>query len=80
MNATIKIYDLGSLRILRNKTQQEIADNLGVDIRTWRRYENGDRELPFGMISFVATVLDYSDITVLRCAQQSITDGARRRP
>lgn len=80
MNATMKIYDLCSLRFLRDKTQQEIANELGIHLFTWQRYEHGRRMLPSGMISFVATVLNYSDSTVLTCAQQSFTDGQTRKP
>lgn len=37
---------LRSARERLGMTQQQLADALGVDLRTIRRWENGEREIP----------------------------------
>ena len=49
-------------------TQPEVADALGIDARTYRKYENGESNMNADMLQKSAKVLGVSsdDITLMR--------------
>lgn len=49
---------LKELRIERGLTQRGLAEMIGVEIRTWRRYENGERKIPGEALQIVAEKLN----------------------
>lgn len=50
-------HELRAIREGWGVTQGEVADALGIDIRTWGRYERGDHELP-RMVEVVVWLMD----------------------
>lgn len=50
---------LRATRIFRHFTQQEIADAIGITLRSYQRYESGDIEPPY--ISLIA-LTDFLDV------------------
>ena len=56
--------DLFRLKELRNQhgyTQQQMADHLGITLRSYQRYESGDCEPP---LSTVIAIADFFNVTV----------------
>lgn len=51
---------LHSLRTKRKYTQQQMADFIGITLRTYQRYESGDVEPPFQSLIIIADVLNTS--------------------
>ena len=51
---------LREARIQQNKTQQEMADLIGVALQSYQRYEQGDREPSLSMLITLADVLEVS--------------------
>ena len=51
---------LRETRILRKKTQQEMADLIGVALQSYQRYEQGEREPSLSMLITLADVLEVS--------------------
>lgn len=41
---TLKTYNIKSLRANKGMTQQDLADKLGVTVKTVNDYENGNKE------------------------------------
>lgn len=54
---------LKELRNSRNMSQQAVADVLGIPITTYRKYENGTRQVPtevlFDLADYYQVSLDY---------------------
>ncbi len=40
------LEEIKNTRVLAELTQAQAADLLAVNIRTWRRWENGERKMP----------------------------------
>ena len=51
---------LREARIQQNKTQQEMADLIGVALQSYQRYEQGDREPSLSTLVTLADVLEVS--------------------
>ena len=51
---------LYNLRETKGLTQQEIAEILGVDIKTYNRYEKGLHEIKLGVLLKLATYYNLS--------------------
>ena len=51
---------LNQVRKSRKKTAQNMADTLGIGLRSYRAYESGDREPHFEMLVRIADYLDVS--------------------
>ena len=51
---------LREARIQQNKTQQEMADLIGVALQSYQRYEQGEREPSLSMLITLADVLEVS--------------------
>ena len=51
---------LREARIQQNKTQQEMADLIGVALQSYQRYEQGDREPSLSTLVALANTLDVS--------------------
>ncbi len=49
---------LRSTRISRANTQQQAADAIGVELRSYQRYESGDSEPPYATLVSLAEFLD----------------------
>ncbi len=49
---------LRSARIARGHTLQKAADALGLSLRTWQKYEGGDREPNLSLLADMADFLD----------------------
>lgn len=49
---------LRSTRIYRGYTQQQLADELGIALRTYQNYEGGDREPALWMLAHMADLLN----------------------
>ena len=49
---------LRATRIFRGYTLQIVADNIGVDLRTYQRYEGGHSEPPFDTLVKLADLFD----------------------
>ncbi len=46
LDTTVSPEEIKKARIITGSTQAQAADLLEVDIRTWRRWENGERKMP----------------------------------
>lgn len=51
---------LRSARIHRGYTLQRTADELNITLRTYQKYESGDREPPFDLLVAIADLFDVS--------------------
>lgn len=51
---------LKKARELRGKKQRELAEQLGIRLRSYQAYENGEREPSFDKLVVIA---DYLDVT-----------------
>ena len=51
---------LREIRIQKNMTQQAMADEIKVELRTYQRYEQGSREPSFATLCALADVLEVS--------------------
>ena len=49
---------LREVRMVRNMTQQKLADAVGLALRSYQCYEQGTREPPLGMLVKLADVLE----------------------
>lgn len=49
---------LRATRIFRKITQQEMADAVGISVRSYQRYESGDIEPPYPSLIALADFLD----------------------
>lgn len=56
----MKLKRIKELRKTNNLTQQEVANILGCNPGTYRRYENGTRDLPLSMAIKLAMLYDVS--------------------
>ncbi len=50
--------NLSSLRIKKNKTQEEMAKTLGIGVSTYNQYENLQRNVPEKIATKIAEILD----------------------
>lgn len=48
---------LKAYRIKENKTQQEMADELGIGVSTYNQYENGLRNIPNNIVEKIIDML-----------------------
>ncbi len=51
---------LRKMRMLRHYTQQQLADILNIALRSYQKYEQGEREPSFTMLIYIADILDVS--------------------
>lgn len=51
---------LRELRMKRNFTQQQLADNLNIALRSYQCYEGGTRHPSFDLLVQIADILDVS--------------------
>lgn len=51
---------LREMRMLRHYTQQQLADILNIALRSYQKYEQGEREPSFSMLIHIADILDVS--------------------
>lgn len=51
---------LREMRMFRHYTQQQLADILNIALRSYQKYEQGEREPSFSMLIYIADVLDVS--------------------
>lgn len=51
---------LREMRMLRHYTQQQLADTLNIALRSYQKYEQGEREPSFAMLIYIANILDVS--------------------
>lgn len=49
---------LRSTRIFRHFTQQQVADAIGIALRSYQRYESGDIEPPYNSLIALTDFLD----------------------
>lgn len=49
---------LRSTRIFRHFTQQQVADAIGIALRSYQRYESGDIEPPYNSLIALTDLLD----------------------
>lgn len=61
------------LRVRRQRTQRECAESVGVDAKTWGRWERGEVEPPAATIPAIASALD---VTVARLQGEQEDTGA----
>lgn len=62
---------LNQTRKERGLTAQEVADKVGVALRTYRNYENGTRKPSLDSLVMIADILDVSvDFLLCRDAAQ----------
>ena len=56
--------NLKKLRQLNNLTQQNIADLIGINLQSYQKYEQGDREPKFSILEKLKIVLNctYDDL------------------
>ena len=50
--------NLRSIRMAREHTQQTMANAVGVELRSYQRYESGDSEPPYKTLVALANFLD----------------------
>lgn len=60
---------LNEVRKSRSKTAQDMADMLGIGLRSYRAYESGDREPSFINLILIADYLNIS-LDVLFCRDE----------
>jgi transcriptional regulator with XRE-family HTH domain len=53
-----KVFDLKIWRRLREYTQQEMADKLGVSLQMYRRYERNTDNIKYGRLKQIAEILE----------------------
>lgn len=51
---------LREMRMLRHFTQQQLADLLNIALRSYQKYEQGEREPSYNTLIRVADILDVS--------------------
>ena len=61
---------LKELRVMRNLTQQEVADTLGIDRRQYSRYETGRNEIPLRHIKKICVAYNISADWMLGLAEE----------
>ncbi len=49
---------LQELRGIRGSTQEIIAEELGIEVRRWKSYEYGDRNMPFDILKAVSRLFN----------------------
>ena len=52
------VFTLKQARVYRNKTQQDMADLIGVHVDTYRKYEQNPDVTPVGMAKKISDYLD----------------------
>lgn len=50
------MIDLKEIRLQNNKTQQEMADLLGIGLTTYHQYESTDRDVPYIVAKKIAEI------------------------
>lgn len=65
------INNLLAIRLKNNLSQQEFADELGMNVTVYSRYERGERDLPLQTAKMIAYTFDV-DMNYLSCFEQDI--------
>lgn len=50
--------DLKELRLDNRKTQQQMADLLGIGLTTYHQYETSDRDIPYKVAKGIASIFN----------------------
>ena len=69
---------LKRLRLVNKKTQPDIARAVNIDLRTYQRYEHGERLVTTDVV--IALALYYGVSTDVTLGLQDIPDDAQRLP
>ena len=54
------LKNLRSIRLSNNLTTSQVAENIGVSLRTYQNYENGSTEMPYELIKKLADFFNCS--------------------
>lgn len=65
------INNLLAIRLKNNLSQQEFADELGMNVTVYSRYERGERDLPLQTAKMIAYTFDV-DMNYLSCFEQDV--------
>ena len=60
-----KLENLKTIRKARGYTQQQLADELGIEYKTYNQYENGKNPIPSNYLVQIAKILDISTDYIL---------------
>lgn len=64
---------LKELRQQSGKTAKEVADKLGVSVRTVSHYERGDRQIKIAQVLLLAELYECTEREVIEAQLKSIT-------